>query len=244
MDWLHPRQGHRVLLRARERGTPGGAAEPAALRRRAESRAALSQQRCGRCPLRRELRARDDASVRLLYTVEVAWQELEAPSGIEFENDYSLVDLGASLTTGIGPVSLRIAQEVLGSDTAEGAQQAFQTPYATKHIFNGWVDMFLNTPAGGIEDRFVTLAADVTAYAVKLAAALHDYAEDGGPIGGGSARDYGAEWNVQATKQFGAHYTAGVKYGSYDADDEVVALIGTTANVDTEKFWLWLELTF
>jgi hypothetical protein len=182
--------------------------------------------------------------IRLLYTVEVAWQSLEAPSGIEFENEYSLVDVGASLTTGMGPVSVRVAQEVLGSDTAEGAQQGFQTPYATKHVFNGWVDMFLNTPASGIEDRFVTLAADVTAYALKLAATFHEYAEDAGPAGGGSARDYGAEWNVQATRQFGAHYTVGAKYGSYDADDEMLTLIGTTANVDTEKFWLWLEVTF
>jgi hypothetical protein len=182
--------------------------------------------------------------IRVLYTVEVAWQDLEAPSGAEFETGYWLIDLGASLTTAIGPVSLRLAQEVLGSDTAAGAQQGFQTPYATKHIFNGWVDMFLNTPAGGIEDRFVTLAADVTAYAIKLAATLHEYAEDTGPITGGSARDYGAEWNVQATRQFGAHYTLGVKYGSYDADGEVATLIGTAANVDTEKFWLWLELTF
>jgi hypothetical protein len=35
-----------------------------------------------------------------------------------------------------------------------------------------------------------------------------------------------------------------LKYGSYRADKDVATIIGTTANIDTKKLWLWGELTF
>jgi hypothetical protein len=182
--------------------------------------------------------------IRVLYTAEYAKQEFENATGVEFDTDYSLIDIGAGYTTSVGVVSLRAAQETLGSDQQGTALQGFQTPYATKHAFNGWVDMFLNTPAGGLKDQYAILAADLTPYGVKLAAAYHVYKEVDGPISGGGARDFGTEWNLQVTKQFGANYTLGIKYGDYKADSDVATLIGTTANVDTQKFWLWGELTF
>jgi hypothetical protein len=182
--------------------------------------------------------------VRLLYTAEYAIQELENATGLDFDTDYSLIDAGAGYVTGIGVVSARLARETLGSDRAGNAMQGFQTPYATKHAFNGWVDMFLNTPAGGLVDTYLTLAADLTPYGIKLMAVYHEYAEDDGPLRGGAPRDFGSEWNLQGTRQFGAHYTVGLKYGNYEADGDVPVLIGTTANVDTEKFWLWAEYNF
>ena len=78
-------------------------------------------------------------------------------------------------------VSAKIAQEVLGSDKEGTAMQGFQTPYATKHAFNGWVDMFLNTPTGGLDDRYATLAADLQPYGVKLMAMYHTYSESRWP---------------------------------------------------------------
>lgn len=182
--------------------------------------------------------------VRLLYTAEYAKQQYENAAGVGFDTDYSLIDFGAGYVTKVGVISARIAQETLGSDQTGNALQGFQTPYATKHAFNGWADMFLNTPGGGIEDRYVTLAADLTPYAVKLMVMYHTYSEADGPISGGGARDYGSEWNIQALKQFGPNYTIGIKYGDYNADSEVATLIGTTANVDTSKVWLWGEVNF
>jgi Alginate export len=182
--------------------------------------------------------------LRLLYTAEYASQELENATGVEFDTDYSLIDAGAGYAASFGVLSARVAREQLGSDRAGRAMQGFQTPYATKHAFNGWVDMFLNTPAGGLVDTYTVLAADLAPYGIKLMVAYHDYREDDGPLAGGSPRDFGSEWNLQATKQFGANYTTGIKYGNYEADDEVPVLIGTNANVDTEKFWLWAEFNF
>jgi hypothetical protein len=182
--------------------------------------------------------------IRLLYTAEYAQQDYTSPADVDFETDYSLVDIGAGYASPVGMLSLRVAQETLGSDTVrDGAvlrQQGFQTPYATKHAFNGWADMFLNTPATGLKDQYVTFAADLAPYTTKVMVMYHQYSEADGPTTGGSDRDFGTEFNVQVMKQFGANYTLGLKYGDYDADSE----INTATNVDTKKLWLWAELNF
>jgi hypothetical protein len=178
--------------------------------------------------------------VRLLYTAEYARQEYTSPTDVEFEPDYSLIDIGAGYAASFGVLSLRVAQESLGSDTVGTAQQGFQTPYATKHAFNGWTDMFLNTPATGLDDQYVTAAADLASYGVKLAVVYHRYEQSDAPVAGGGTNDFGSEWNVQALKQFGPNYTLGIKYGKYEADEDVVA----ATNIDTTKFWIWGELNF
>jgi hypothetical protein len=193
------------------------------------------------------------APLRLFYTAEYAKQEqetIQSASGArtKFDMDYSLFEGGLGYASKLGMLSAKIAQEMLGSDEdrvgSSIVMQGFQTPYATKHAFNGWVDMFLNTPAGGIKDRYATLAADLQPYGVKLMAMYHKYSEVDGPVGAVGPRDFGTEWNLQALKQFGSNYTLGVKYGKYKADSEVATLIGTTANIDTSKFWVWGELNF
>ena len=45
---------------------------------------------------------------------------------------------------------------------AEGdGTSAFRTPLATRHKFNGLTEQFLNTPADGLEDAYLTLAMPV-----------------------------------------------------------------------------------
>lgn len=175
------------------------------------------------------------APLRLLYTAEYARQELTAPTGAEFDTDYYLVEAGVGYASGIGPLTAKVAQEQLGSDDG---QQGFQTPYATKHAFNGWADVFLNTPAVGLEDSYLTLAGEFTALGLKATAAYHRYGRDEG------SADFGREWNVQLLKQFGPNYSLGVKYARYSADSDSPLVVGTTANVDTDKFWVWGELNF
>lgn len=173
--------------------------------------------------------------LRLLYTAEYARQELESPTRVEFDTDYYLLEGGVGYGASFGVLSAKLAREVLGSDDG---LQGFQTPYATKHAFGGWVDMFLNTPTAGLERNYITLAADLLPYGVKAMLVYHEFTKDEG------SGDFGDEWDFQLTKQFGANYTLGVKYASYRADDDTPVIIGTTANVDTDKFWLWGEFNF
>lgn len=154
-------------------------------------------------------------SAKLLYTVEYASQETET-----FDASYWFVEAGAT----VGAITAKLAHEVLGSD--DGAY-GFQTPLATKHAFNGWADKFLITPATGLTDTFATLATAVAG--VNLIAVYHWYEADEG------SQDYGEELNLQAAKAFGKHYTLGLKYARYSADE---------FSADTDKLWLWGELKF
>lgn len=189
--------------------------------------------------------------LRLFYTADYAKQKqetIQSSGHTKFDMDYSLFETGIGYASKVGMLSAKIAQETLGSDTdyigTSSFMQGFQTPYATKHIFNGWVDMFLNTPAGGLKDRYATLAADLQPYGVKLMAMYHKYDQVDGPVGAVGARRLGSELNLQALKQFGSNYTLGVKYGEYNADSGVATIVGTTGNIDTTKFWVWGEFTF
>ncbi len=131
-------------------------------------------------------------------------------------NDADYLRLEASAT--IKPLTVTVGQETLGGDGTYG----FQTPFATGHAFNGWSDIFLATPANGVEDRFVSVSAKVSGFNFK--AILHDFSSDSGGI------DYGSEVNVIATRKINASWSGGLKLASYDADDYAV---------DTDKVWLF-----
>lgn len=156
---------------------------------------------------------------KLLYRAEYAEQS-------DYEDGSSNIDaeyLHFILGTAVGGITGKIGYEVLGGDNFSG----FETPLATKHAFNGWADVFLNTPPAGLQDTYVQVGG--THMGTKLLAVYHDYQAD---QGGG---DYGTELNLLAARSFGKHYSAGIKYADYDADGFAV---------DTEKFWLWGQLTF
>lgn len=155
------------------------------------------------------------SDLKLLLTLEGAKQDVKAG-----DTTYYMAEVG----TQAGPLTIKVAQEVLGSD--DGVV-AFQTPLATKHAFNGWADMFLATPTNGLQDTFATLGANVAGF--KLAAVYHDYQSDEDSI------DYGTETDLLVARPIGKHYTVGLKYADYRADD---------FGDDTQKLWAWGELKF
>lgn len=156
---------------------------------------------------------------KLLLTLEYAGQRRDpAAGGSHNDARYRFAELGAV----ISGVTVKVAQEVLGSD--DGAY-GFQTALATKHAFNGWADQFLVTPVTGLEDTFVTVSGSLAG--IALMARHHDFSADEG------SADYGDETDVSASRKFGNAYTVGIKYADYNAD---------TFSVDTEKFWVWAEL--
>jgi hypothetical protein len=173
--------------------------------------------------------------LRVLYTAEYAQQTLTTPTFIEKDMDYYYVDLGIAYATKQGPLSLKIYEESLGSDKGT---QGFQTPYGTKHAFEGWADMFLNTPTTGVVYDTVTLAMDMQALGIKWMVNYGTYKQDEG------SNDFGDEINAQIIKSFGKKYALGFKYADYSADAAIANIIGTNANIDTKKYWLWGEMTF
>ncbi|MEK8090945.1 alginate export family protein, partial [Thermithiobacillus plumbiphilus] len=92
-------------------------------------------------------------SYKLLYTAEYARQLGYRDPRPGIKADYWL--LGGGMSAGM--LSARFDYEVLGAN--DRGTYGFQTPFATKHAFNGWADMFLATPATGLQDAFFTVSA-------------------------------------------------------------------------------------
>ncbi|PXF63645.1 alginate export family protein [Kangiella spongicola] len=140
-------------------------------------------------------------------------------------------DLSASYYQGelgyrFDPLTLKLGREVLSGE-ANNPGQAFQTPLATKHKFQGWADQFLVTPDAGIEDNY--LALNTGWDKIKLTVSYHDYqAED-------SNLDYGSEINVALNHQLSKEYSLSFKLADYNAKQH---------SVDTRKAWFMIHARF
>ncbi len=178
------------------------------------------------------------ANPSFMYTLEYAQQKGAASNPLDYTASYSLVEASTTL----GRFVPLVGYEVLGSDKGT---KGFATPFATLHAFNGWADRFLATPKEGIRDTYASLTT--TVQGVTLIAAYHSYKADEKSLAAGATLgkiiDYGNEWNLSASKKFGAVvYT--VKYAAFDNGDWVQK-IGTKALAsDTSKFWFQTDWNF
>lgn len=159
---------------------------------------------------------------KLSYAAEFATQESDT-AATDFDANYWMFEAGLGYTN----INVKLGIENLGSDN--GAY-GFATPLATLHKFNGWSDQFLGTPAQGLQDIYVKLIGK--AFGGKYVIAWHDFsADDSTP----RVNDFGTELNLQYTYAFNKHYSVGVKYANYSADD---------IRVDGDKWWLWFGAKF
>ena len=165
--------------------------------------------------------------VRILYAAEFARQDFETTAGVDRDADYSFLEGGVNVGLAKAAVTVKLAREVLGSDDG---LYGFQTPYATKHAFNGWADKFLVTPAVGLEDTFATLVVAMPQHATTITAQYHQYGADEG------SGDFGSEWGLMVAKVLSPNWTLGAKYSAYSGEDAPFQ--------DTDKLWLWAELNF
>jgi hypothetical protein len=115
-----------------------------------------------------------------------------------------------------------------------GANKTFDTPLGTNHAFQGWADLFLNTPANGIRDVFGTINVALDEYQTNIIGVYHDFTDDTGQ------QQYGKEWDFMVVKKFGKHYTLLAKYANYNADSG----LATPNNTDTQKIWMQGNINF
>ena len=83
------------------------------------------------------------------FEASYAQQSDHADNPLNYSADYYLVDV----KTFIADLEASVRHEVLGA----GGAQAFQTPLASLHKFQGEADVFLSTPIDGIADTSVSL---------------------------------------------------------------------------------------
>lgn len=160
------------------------------------------------------------------YEAEFARQTDYRNSPTEFRLDY--LDLGVGLK---GPAHwATVGLERLDGDGRRG----FQTPLATLFAYQGWADVFLTTPPGGVRDLNLragtTIKMGPKSLPVKLQAAAHDFADDDG------SRRYGREVDVMASVPLTKILSAEVRAAFFDGARPGFA--------DRHKVWLTLEAKY
>lgn len=160
--------------------------------------------------------------VKAHYTAEYAYQRDYQQSPVAYSANYyhfigGLTVFGVTAKGGFEQLD------------GKGVGKTFDTPLATLHIFNGWADQFLNTPANGLRDMYGSLNTEVMG--VKLTGVYHEFTDDTGKI------DYGKEWDFLVTKEFLKHYSLLAKYSYYDA-------AANSGKFDAQRFWLGAGVSF
>jgi hypothetical protein len=114
---------------------------------------------------------------------------------------------------------------LMGSN-ADGTY-GFQTPLATKHAFNGWAEIFLTTPAKGLEsvDYFVGANISDVTFVAKYYQFNSDYKD----------LNYGSEWDLSANYKFSDHIEGGIEYADYHASG---------FGASTQAGWLFAKVTY
>ncbi|MCB5186427.1 alginate export family protein [Methylobacillus caricis] len=175
-----------------------------------------------------------------LYTAEYAKQTDYRGGDSRIDAHYYKLGGGASY----GNLSLRADQELLSSNNG---QYAFQTPFGTNHLFQGWVDKFLTTPVEGLKDTFVTATYKWGDFLFFADYHVLKSDESFNAVGGGLGDKYGKEWNAAVTYNVNPHLMTKLEYGKFTESDHYTLLPGSNAAGrirDTEKVWLTLLYTF
>jgi hypothetical protein len=165
--------------------------------------------------------------LKLLYTAEYARQDHYADGDARIDADY----FHGAAGLGWDAAFARLDYEVLGSN--DGVY-AFQTPLGTNHLFQGWADLFLTTPAQGIRDLYLTVG--VTLAKAKLTAEYHDFKSDFGGI------HYGQEFDFGVTYPFSKSLNGRIEYASFQEGD--ILAPASARKRDTDKLWLTLVYNF
>lgn len=159
------------------------------------------------------------------WTVELARQSDYGSNPGQFNLDYSLI----SGRLARGPASLVVARERLDGDGARG----FQTPLATLHAFQGWADVFLNTPARGLTDSSATAAytwaEPPLGHRWLLSASWREFRDADGNL------DFGSEFDAAAQITIDDHWAFEAKMAAFE---------GGGFFADRNKVWFALEYRF
>ncbi len=158
----------------------------------------------------------------LVYTAEWAYQEDYGHGATRYDTSR------INLMGGVSAYNFTFQGAVEQLD-GKGLNKTFDTPLGTNHAFQGWADLFLITPRDGIRDVSGAVHTVLDRGDVVLTGIYHDFTDDSGSL------HYGKEWDFQATKKFGKHYSLLAKYAYYDADQ-----FGT----DTQKIWVQGNVSF
>lgn len=164
---------------------------------------------------------RDIGEYALRYQAELAYQQDAKNNPVSYSAGYRLFDVGVKR----GPYDVSVGWEVLGGDENDPGE-AFRTPLATLHAFNGWADKFLSTPDAGLSDLNVKFQTNIDK--ILIQARYHRFEEEDG------SSDLGDELDLRVGRPFGKHIRADLFLASFNGDSGVS---------DVFKFWAMMTMT-
>lgn len=142
-----------------------------------------------------------------------------------FDLDYAALTLG---------LRQKDAWASVGLERLDGnGRRGFATPLATLHAFQGWADVFLATPAAGVQDLNAKVGATLRPEGlppVRLAAAVHRFTV---PDGGDA---YGTELDLLASAPLTPKLTFETKLAWFEGDRPGYG--------DRTKIWISLEYRY
>lgn len=155
---------------------------------------------------------------------------LEAARQSDYGNAPTRFDLGyqsAELVVRRGDWS-----GTLGGERLEGnGVRGFSTPLATLHAFQGWADVFVNTPPDGVRDLYVGASYNTRPWPahqpVALTLVAHNFTDDSG------GADFGHELDASARFTITAHAAVEIAAAAFDGQDARFA--------DRNKLWVSFE---
>jgi Alginate export len=154
------------------------------------------------------------------YAQQSDWQNRP----VDFSADYIALEGGLAFKQ----LGVLAGYEKLGGNGV----RSFQTPMATLHKFNGWADLFLTTPAGGLQDTYMGATYKIdsikTLPGLNAAVTYHKYDSDLG------STSIGHEWNA----------SLGFKLSKVNLLAKYAAYSARGFGVNTKKFWLQAEVVF
>lgn len=167
----------------------------------------------------------DEAAIKLGVVGEYASQKDYAANPIDYSEDY----IHGEAALHVAPFSATFGYESLGGNGVTG----FSTPLATLHKFQGFADVFLTTPAAGIEDLYASLSyiwSDLPVVDnIKVFATYHQFESDQG------STDFGHEFDAGLAVEFKKHWSAELKGAVFD---------GAGPFVDRSLVWASLRFQY
>ena len=157
---------------------------------------------------------------KIRYAAEYAAQSDVSDNPVSFAADYWNLEAGLIF----GDFDIGVGWEVLTGDK-NNPGEAFRTPFATLHAFNGWADKFLTTPTAGLDDRYLRFKVTHGKSIVQIR--LHSFeAEDGGA-------SFGNELDLRIGYRLNDRLHGDLFFASYD---------GYGSSPDIDKFWLMFSM--
>lgn len=148
----------------------------------------------------------EEAGLSVGLVGEFALQSDYAANPFDYEEAY----VNGEASVALGGWSATFAYERLGGDGAIG----FSTPLATLHKFQGFADVFLTTPAAGVEDLNATAAygwkGGPFGTEGRVYVIYHDFESERGDV------NFGREVDAGVNLSLGKHWSAEIKGAVYD----------------------------